>query len=209
MRRLSKSSTPCVRHRLLCCSVVARRTLKEQQRERERKRQRSELVKKPGEPEEAGGSWLGDLIKNTPVLNRLSDGTLLMGDVVMVVATEVSSERIPLEVLPQLAGVMAGSWVMAGLLMGDYKGTMPESENWYLNLLGPSFTAIINCCLTWSIAVTLALAVSSLCVANNILPSEPFFEDLATENLSPQLEVAVASLVTMCAWRGIAARLRF
>ncbi|KAJ9506470.1 hypothetical protein QJQ45_019452 [Haematococcus lacustris] len=196
MRRLSKSSTPCVRHRLLCCSVVARRTLKEQQRERERKRQRSELVKKPGEPEEAGGSWL-------------SDGTLLVGDVVMVVATEVSSERIPLEVLPQLAGVMAGSWVMAGLLMGDYKGTMPESENWYLNLLGPSFTAIINCCLTWSIAVTLALAVSSLCVANNILPSEPFFEDLATENLSPQLEVAVASLVTMCAWRGIAARLRF
>ncbi|GFH10387.1 hypothetical protein HaLaN_05691 [Haematococcus lacustris] len=49
---------------------AARRTLKEQQRERERKRQRSELVKKPGEPEEAVGSWLGDLIKNTPVLNR-------------------------------------------------------------------------------------------------------------------------------------------
>lgn len=47
-------------------------------------------------------------------LNRLLDGTLILGDAVMVTATELSSERLPLEQLPALGGVAVASWVIAG-----------------------------------------------------------------------------------------------
>lgn len=46
--------------------------------------------------------------------NRLLDGTLILGDAVMVIATELSSERLPLEQLPALGGVAVASWVIAG-----------------------------------------------------------------------------------------------
>jgi hypothetical protein len=52
--------------------------------------------------------------------NRFQDGILILGDAVMVLATELSSERLPLEQLPYLGGVAVASWVFAGAVLGDY-----------------------------------------------------------------------------------------
>jgi hypothetical protein len=44
-----------------------------------------------------GISELETFIRNTPVANRFLDGILILGDAVMLLATEMSSERLPLE----------------------------------------------------------------------------------------------------------------
>jgi hypothetical protein len=44
-----------------------------------------------------GISEIETFIRNTPVANRFLDGILILGDAVMLLATEMSSERLPLE----------------------------------------------------------------------------------------------------------------
>lgn len=65
-------------------------------------------------------SQLEAFVRNTPVLNRFLDGTLILGDAVMLVATEASSERLPVEQIPALAAVAVSSWIIAGAILGDY-----------------------------------------------------------------------------------------
>lgn len=61
--------------------------------------------KKPVKPP----SQLELMFRTNPILMRLQDGTLLLGDIVMLLATEASSERIPLDsMLP-----LTGGWVLA------------------------------------------------------------------------------------------------
>ncbi len=52
-------------------------------------------------------------------------------------------------------------------------------------------------------------ALRSLLIELNMLDAAPMVDDLTSENLSPQLEVAVAALITMSCHRGIAAKLRW
>lgn len=159
--------------------------------------------KRPNKPPPPPTTLIGKLIY------RFRDGQLLLGDLVVVAATEASSERIPLESMPMLTGVSLGCWLVAAIALGDYRGLAPYTDNWYLSLLGPTFMAVVDACMTWAVSVTACLAILSVLVSNNLLDSSPLLEDLATENLSPQLEVAVATLITMACWRGIAARLRY
>lgn len=65
-------------------------------------------------------SQLEAFVRDTPVLNRFLDGTLILGDAVMLIATEASSERVPTEQIPALAAVAVGSWIIAGAVLGDY-----------------------------------------------------------------------------------------
>ena len=49
---------------------------------------------------------------------------LIQGDVIMLTATELSSDRIPwddLETLGLLLGVSVGSWVISAVALGDYR----------------------------------------------------------------------------------------
>jgi hypothetical protein len=71
----------------------------------------------------------------TGVARRFQDGLLIMGDVVMVLATEASSDRIPLSQMPLLAGVVAvrcasppprAQLPPGGLLIAPPPGTLPR-----------------------------------------------------------------------------------
>lgn len=84
-------------------------------------------------------SQLEAFIRDTPVLNRFLDGTLILGDAVMLVATEASSERLPVEQIPALAAVAVGSWVIAGAILGDY--TMEPGQPTSIQLDSP-FTLV-------------------------------------------------------------------
>ncbi|GBF97375.1 hypothetical protein Rsub_11022 [Raphidocelis subcapitata] len=157
----------------------------------------------------AGMTKLEELMRDTPGLNRLVDGTLILGDVVMVVATEVASERVPLDTMPYLAGVAACSWVLAGAVLGDYKGEPDPDANPLSNSLGwPVVVAIANACITWAAAMVPSMLGFSVLVANYLVPTEVVVDPARNGILSPQLEVSVALLVTMLCWRGMATRLR-
>ncbi|PNW76286.1 hypothetical protein CHLRE_12g540700v5 [Chlamydomonas reinhardtii] len=157
------------------------------------------------------GSQLGDLVRRNPLLRRFSDGTLLLGDCVMILATEASSERIEWASFPALVGVLLGTWVAAGAWNGDYSpdGTRAHQDvPWQLAMLGPTYGAVLGAALTWSLAATASVAAYSGLVAGGLLDPVPVVEGINSEDMSPQLEVIVALLITMTCWRGIASKLR-
>ncbi|KAG2433734.1 hypothetical protein HXX76_008098 [Chlamydomonas incerta] len=158
-----------------------------------------------------GGSQLGNLMRSSPVLRRFSDGTLLLGDCVMILATEASSERIEWASFPALVGVLLGTWVAAGAWNGDYSPDGSRAHQdvpWQLAMLGPTYGAVLGAALTWSLSATASVAAYAGLVAGGRLDPVPVVEGINSEDMSPQLEVIVALLITMTCWRGIASKLR-
>eukprot|EP00197_Chlamydomonas_leiostraca_P009660 CAMPEP_0202864216 /NCGR_PEP_ID=MMETSP1391-20130828/4548_1 /ASSEMBLY_ACC=CAM_ASM_000867 /TAXON_ID=1034604 /ORGANISM="Chlamydomonas leiostraca, Strain SAG 11-49" /LENGTH=187 /DNA_ID=CAMNT_0049543939 /DNA_START=78 /DNA_END=638 /DNA_ORIENTATION=- len=152
-------------------------------------------------PQPKQQSAIGAFIAKTPILNRFQDGTLILGDLVMVAATEFSSERLTDPgAVPILCGTMMASWLVASAAMGDYKGGVPSSDNWYLQVLGPSFISVVDGMLTWALAAAISLVAYSVMVSTGTIEEAWILGDLATENLSPQLEIIVAMLITMSCW---------
>lgn len=158
-----------------------------------------------------GGSQLDGLMRRHPLLSRFYDTTLLLGDCVMIAATQTSSERIPWSDIPALLGVLLVCWVAAGAWNGDYSpsGTRAHDDvPWQLSMLGPTFGSVLGAALTWAFAATGSVAAYAVLVARNAMDAAPVVEGLNSDDLSPQLEVVVALLITMTCWRGIASRLR-
>lgn len=156
-----------------------------------------------------GISGIETFIRNTPVANRFLDGLLILGDAVMLLATELSSERIPLEQVPALASVAILSWIAAGAILGDYAMLRDPDENPLSNAMGwPIFQAVVNAMITWAVALVLSIGGFSWLVSNYVVEPELVLEVARDGQLSPQLEISVALLITMSCWRGMAARLR-
>eukprot|EP00200_Dunaliella_tertiolecta_P001209 CAMPEP_0202361774 /NCGR_PEP_ID=MMETSP1126-20121109/14203_1 /ASSEMBLY_ACC=CAM_ASM_000457 /TAXON_ID=3047 /ORGANISM="Dunaliella tertiolecta, Strain CCMP1320" /LENGTH=206 /DNA_ID=CAMNT_0048955795 /DNA_START=1709 /DNA_END=2326 /DNA_ORIENTATION=+ len=152
--------------------------------------------------------------KSSPLL-YVKDGALILGDTVMLIATEASSERIPMFLAAEdggglspdfisLTGVTVLCWLVAATILGDYKYVRPESDDWYQNLLGPVYIAVLNATLTWGLSALMSLAIFSYMLSANLLAAAPLLSDIRTEDTSPQLEVAIAILIIMTCWRGIA-----
>lgn len=175
---------------------------------------------------------MGELLRSTPVLNRFADGTLVLGDAVMVASTQLSSERIPWDEAGPLLAVSVAAWVLAAAARGDY---LPDKRAEYddplsLSLGFPVLIGIADACVTWAVAVvpaigadawlaarflvnplTVAAAVSPHAAAATSAAAGTFARGAAgpaEHMLSPELEVLVALLITMSSWRGIAAWLR-
>ncbi|KAF6249838.1 hypothetical protein COO60DRAFT_1706334 [Scenedesmus sp. NREL 46B-D3] len=156
-----------------------------------------------------GISELESFIRKTPVANRFLDGLLILGDAVMLLATEMSSERLPLEQVPALASVAVISWVAAGAVLGDYAMLRDPDENPLSNAMGwPIFQAVVNAMITWAVAMVFSIGGFSWLVSSYVVEPELVLEVARDGMLSPQLEISVAMLITMSCWRGMAARLR-
>jgi hypothetical protein len=167
------------------------------------------------------------------VLNRFADGTLVLGDAVMVASTQLSSERIAWEEAGPLLAVSVGAWVLAAAARGDY---LPERRLEYddplsLSLGFPVLIGIADACVTWACAVVPAIGMDAWLAAhflvNPLTVGAPVSASALAATaataagtfargaagppehvLSPELEVLVALLITMSSWRGIAAWLR-
>jgi len=150
-------------------------------------------------------------MRGNALLSRVLDGTLIMGDAVMVIATELSSERIPWnDDTKYLVGVMVLSWFSAAVMLGDYRGQPPSSDDLYVQtVLGPTFISVLDSTVTWAVAAVLSIIAFSWLVNHFIIEPGPLMDGLGTDDLSPQLEVAIASLITMSCWRGIVAKIRY
>jgi len=146
-----------------------------------------------------------------PVLARLIDGPLILGDAVMIAATEFSSQRIPwTEDTKWLLCVAVLSWFTAGVILGDYRGQAPYNDNLYVQLvLGPIFIGVLDCTVTWAVASVLGSLGYAILVNHNVIDPTWIMDGLGTDDLSPQLEVGVAALIIMPCWRGMALKLRY
>eukprot|EP00775_Hariotina_reticulata_P005488 gene5488-5722_t len=154
-------------------------------------------------------SRLETFFRTTPGFNRFIDGTLMFGDAVMVLATEVSSERLPFEQVPALASVAVGSWILAAAVLGDYAMEPDPDENPLSNALGvPILQAVVSAMITWAASMVVAILGFSWLVSHYLVEPELVLELTRDGMLSPQLEISVALLITMSCWRGMAARLR-
>jgi len=59
------------------------------------------------------------------------------------------------------------------------------------------------------VAAVLAAGAYTYIVSHAMIDPAPIMDGLGTEDLSPQLEIAVASMITMSCWRGIVAKMRY
>ncbi|GAX73910.1 hypothetical protein CEUSTIGMA_g1360.t1 [Chlamydomonas eustigma] len=159
---------------------------------------------KPSENKSSKGS-------SSKLTSRVADGALILGDAVMLIATEMSSERLLWdEEALYLVGTAVLSWFIAAAALGDYTGKPPSSENPFIQMfLGASFVSLLDATVTWAVAAILAASSYAVLVSQAVIDSSPLMEGLWTEDLSPQLEIAVASLITMSCWRGIATKMRY
>lgn len=99
----------------------------------------------------------------------------------MVVATEVSSDRVPVAYMPLLAAVMAGTWVATAAAKGDYRydAEAGEVDAWSAMMGLPVVKAITEASLTWAAASLAACAVFAALVSRGFMEgdlSEPLLE---------------------------------
>jgi hypothetical protein len=105
--------------------------------------------------------------------------------------------------------VLAVSWVAAGGLCGDYMMVPDPDDNPLSDAMGwPAVRGIVAACITWAATIPLALAGYAWLVSHWLVEPVSVMEVPRDGQLSPQLEVSVALLITMSCWRGMAARLR-
>eukprot|EP00798_Chlamydomonas_sp_ICE-L_P025464 gene25464-11123_t len=114
----------------------------------------------------------------------------LMGDAAMIIATETSSERILWnEDYPYLLATVVASWFLAGLLVGDYRGRPPTSDNLTLLLLGGApIIALVDSTITWAISMVISIAIFSVLIDQVLIDSAPLLDDILSEDSSPQVE---------------------
>lgn len=60
-----------------------------------------------------------------------------------------------------------------------------------------------------AVAALLAIVAYTVLVNQLVIDPAPLMDGLGTDDLSAQLEIAVASLIIMPCWRGIVSKLRF
>jgi hypothetical protein len=132
-----------------------------------------------------------------------------MGDVVMIMATEASSDRVPWEQMPMFGLIMSTSWVLCGAVVGDYTMELFNDVDDLMIAAGwPTFLAILNASVTWGLSTFLCLGAYSWLVSHWIVEPTMVLELKAQSGLPAQLEINVALLVIMTSWRGIATKLR-
>ncbi len=81
---------------------------------------------------------------NKPPIHNLE---LLWGDGVMICATELASNRIPLEEAGLLSGIMLGIWATVGTLKGDYSSNSRREPTVFFNVL--LLDAMSSSMMTW------------------------------------------------------------
>jgi len=128
----------------------------------------------------------------------------------MVAATEASSDRVGWAAMPLLGGVLLGSWLLVAVARGDYAATREEPSSLATMLGLPSLVAITDALATWALAVPCALAGYAALVSRGVVAPELMLHlgEGPHRGLAPQMEILLASVITLSAWRGIAARLR-
>lgn len=119
----------------------------------------------------------------------------------MIAATHLSSNMIPLEDQPALIATVVLSWFVVALVKGDYAEEEPLSR--MARELGfDVYNGITGALSTWLLFVPVALVCYATLVSQDLLDAGVVVANVPGREVSAELEVLLAILVTLCCWRG-------
>lgn len=128
------------------------------------------------------------------------DSSMIWGDIMMLTATELASERLPKQVTGVLSLTLLAAWIGVATAKGDYTVKQQHTFSYqyaYGILLGMQQAAI-----TWLLFVPTAMAMYACLVSHHLLDSSVFRVPPGAR-VSPEGEVMIAALFTLMSWRGI------
>jgi hypothetical protein len=166
--------------------------------------------KKPGKKERYQLSVFEYFFRKSPVFSQFVDGTMVLGDSVMVFATQMACNRISFSDNTFIGCIMFLCWIFTAASKGDYKGLPPVPSNnvEFFNSGYPILAAAMSACATWALAITASVAVFSFLIAHNLLDAAPITQIPQDSDVAPETEVLVALLITMACWRSVLQRFR-
>ena len=132
------------------------------------------------------------------------NGTLLLGDAIMVLTTHAASEKIPQENLALISIVACTCWVGTSLSKGDYNLVQyyPNDE-WISSQPGYSvYVGIRESAFAWMVFVPVVLTALASLVIHEVVDAAPIVIAAEGCRVSPELEVIVAIALTVPCWRG-------
>uniref|UniRef100_A0A061RMX3 Uncharacterized protein n=1 Tax=Tetraselmis sp. GSL018 TaxID=582737 RepID=A0A061RMX3_9CHLO len=131
------------------------------------------------------------------------DPVLVAGDLLMLIATDLASERIPLRDQGFLGFVVCTVWLLAATARGDYNRSGLDGEPlsaW--SLFGPMMASMQSALYTWVLFAPAAGALVCYMVSHGLF--DPAVLEAAEGGRGPAIsEVFVGSFLTMASWRGI------
>lgn len=130
-----------------------------------------------------------------------TDGALIFGDMWMAATAFATSGLLSGSDIPPYTATALTIWCSASLIRGDYS-TAPESESSWIHGWS-TYTGILYACHTWFFATPAILLAYTLLVSNGVLDADPVMQVAEGARVSPALELQVALLILMTAWRGI------
>lgn len=128
------------------------------------------------------------------------DSSMIWGDIMMLTATELASERLPKQVTGVLSLTLLAAWIGVATAKGDYTVKQRHQFSYqyaYGILLGMQQAAI-----TWLLFVPTAMAMYACLVSHHLLDGSVFRVPPGAR-VSPEGEVMIAALFTLMSWRGI------
>jgi len=134
------------------------------------------------------------------------DSVLAWGDILTLTATEISSDRVPINQAGMLCSVLVLCWVGTATATGDYRYKSASNQALFGQQQVNIILAALNSSITWLMFVPVALAFYASLVSHSWMPKGPFAS--SPGELPAQVEVLLASLFTISTWRAIYAGLR-
>mmetsp|Transcript_20923 Transcript_20923/g.35046 ORF Transcript_20923/g.35046 Transcript_20923/m.35046 type:complete len:201 (-) Transcript_20923:155-757(-) len=142
-------------------------------------------------------STCGKVVCNLDNRFPVSPAVLACGDTLMLLATDLSSDRVPIgEQLP-LTSALLLCWGLAGLARGDYRGSDPK-EFTYTSVAD----ALIRTAFTWVLFGVFACVACAVASCSSAMLTTVLSPDAVSGEPAPVVEIVVALLVTQPLWRG-------
>lgn len=130
-----------------------------------------------------------------------TDGALIFGDLWIGATAFATSGLLSPSEIPSITATALSVWCMTSLVRGDYS-TAPDSEAAWIHGWS-TYTGILYACHTWLFATPVLLLAYAVLVSHGLLPADPVMHVVEGSRVSPALELQVALLILMTAWRGI------
>lgn len=130
-----------------------------------------------------------------------TDGALIFGDLWIGATAFATSGLLSSSEISPITATALSVWCITSLIRGDYS-TDPDSEAAWIHGWS-TYTGILYACHTWLFATPVLLLAYAVLVSHGLLPADPVMHVAEGSRVSPALELQVALLILMTAWRGL------
>jgi fumarate reductase subunit D len=103
--------------------------------------------------------------------------------------------------VPAASATTVACWILVGFLRGDYRTELSDEASWMPGWT--VYTGILNACFTWLFSTPVVLLVYAVLVSHGWIDANPIMAIEEGAKVSPALEIQVALLIVMTAWRGL------